>query len=236
MRDDTSTSDPRAQNEYQEDAENHGGWWKVEKFDQIRDDVVIEFVSNCYAKATSSGNIVLGNPHPPGEGPDEEEIFTAVPIPVNQVAFKSGFGRYLGVDSRQRLIGVSEAMGETEMFLPIFEDNKTALCAYNECFITPDTSSDPQNLIAEAEKVGPNEMLTIRVNNNPRVYETSQKSEGSKTEASYQLEEGFIKKHGTATVSYRDDIKRLKRARNEGQLHEALLDTRVKHKSDKYCK
>lgn len=197
---------------------------------------MIEFLPNCYAKATSSGSIVLGNPHPPGEGPDEEEIFTAVSIPVNQVAFKSGFGRYLGVDSRKRLIGIAEAISETEMFLPVFEDNNTALCAYNECFISPDTSSEPHYLLAEAEKVGPSEMLTLRVNNNPKVYDNSKVGHSSKSEDLYQLEEGFIKKHGAVRDSFRDDVKRLKRARNEGQLHEALLDTRVKHKSDKYCK
>lgn len=195
---------------------------------------------NCYAKATNSGGIVLGNPHPPGEGPDEEEIFTAVSVPVNQVAFKSGFGRYLGVDSRKRLIGVSEAIGETEMFLPVFEDGNTALCAYNECFLSPDTSTDPQNIIAEADKVGPSEMVTIRVNNNPRLYNAghtgTKAQQAEDVGALYQIEKGYLKKHGKTEDSYKDDIKRLKRARHDGQLYEALLDTRVKHKSDKYCK
>lgn len=125
------------------------------------------FLSGCYARAMSNGTIVMGNPHPPGEGPDEEEIFTAIGASTNQVAFKSGYGRYLGIDPRtRRLMGISEAIGEQEIFLPAFEEGKMALSASNECFLSPeqDTGSDNPQILAKSMTAGPYEMVTIRTN------------------------------------------------------------------------
>lgn len=135
------------------------------EYSQIKGDVAIEFVTGCYAKALDNGRIVLGDPHPPGEPPDEEEIFTSICSSTSHVSLKSGFGRYLNVDSRQRLMGLSEVIGDKETFLPVFEDNKTAICAYNDLFIGPD--SDQPQIVAKAGSVGPEQMLTIRVCNDP---------------------------------------------------------------------
>lgn len=149
------------------DAEEHGDWWKVTKYEHIKGDVAIEFLPGCYAKSLSNGRIVLGNPHPPGDGPDEEEIFTVVGGRVNQVSFKSGFDRYFTIDNRKRLMGLSEAIGELESFMPVFEDDKTALCAYNDCFLSVDEDSEIQQIVARSDKAGASEMLTIRVANDP---------------------------------------------------------------------
>lgn len=162
-----NNGEPGVQNELLLDAAEHGDWWKVSKYEQVRDDVAIEFLPGCYAKSLSNGRIVLGQPHPPGEGPDEEEIFTAIGGRVNQISLKSGFDRYWAIDSKKRLMGLSEAIGELESFLPVFEDNKTALCAYNDCFLSVDEDSVIQQIVARSSKAGPREMLTIRVRNNP---------------------------------------------------------------------
>ena len=167
QKDDASADLPHDQKERQEDAEEHGDWWKVTKYEHIRDDVAIEFLPGCYAKSLSNGRIVLGSPHPPGEGPDEEEIFTAIGARLNQVSFKSGFDRYLAIDSKKRFMGLSEAIGERESFLPVFEDGKTALCAHNDCFLSVDYDSDIQQIVARSMNAGPNETLTIRVTNDP---------------------------------------------------------------------
>jgi protein FRG1 len=151
--------------ELAEDASNHGGWWKTTKYEQIRADVVIEFSPGCYAKALSNGRIVLGNPHPSGEAPCEEEIFTAVPAGTNLIAFKSGFDRYLSIDSLKRFVGISEAIGEAEKFVPVYEDGKAALCSvFNDCFLSVDENSQCHQIIAKSLKAGPSEMLNIRVN------------------------------------------------------------------------
>lgn len=195
----------------------------MNKAELIKDDVAIEFLPGCYAKAMSNGTIVMGNPHPPGEGPDEEEIFTAVAAGTNLVAFKSGFGRYIGIDARKRLMGISEAIGDQEMFLPVVEEDKLALSAHNDCFLSPDQeSTDNPQIMAKAMTAGPNEMLNIRVNNDPSVFTQKQK----------QSSESHNK---VDTLGFKED-KILKKARMEGRLHETLLDMRVKKKSDKYCK
>lgn len=168
-REKSANEEPNDLNEYTEDAADHGGWWKVEKYDHIKEDIAIEFLSGAYARALANGMIVRGDFHPPGESPDEEEIFTAICASTNQLALKSGFGRYLGIDSKNRLIGTSEAIGERELFLPVFEENQLALCAFNGCFISPEESDDPRpQIVARAEKAGQSEMIRIRVLNNPR--------------------------------------------------------------------
>lgn len=127
----------------------------------------IEFLPGCYAKSLSNGTIVLGQLHPPGEGPDEEEIFTVVCLTTDRFALKSGFARFLSVDSRNRLMGLSEAIGEQELFLPVFEDGKLAISAHNDCFLSPDEESDSQLIVARARQAGSNEMLNIRINHDP---------------------------------------------------------------------
>lgn len=185
---------------------------------------------------------MLGNPHPPGEPPDEEEIFTAVCAATNQIAFRSGFGRYLSVDTKKRLMGLSEAIGEQESFLPVFQDNKLALSAYNDCFISaPDEESETLQIMAKAERAGPYEMLNIRVNHDPLKFDGKEKDPISSEDKGtlYETELGYLKKyqsHGLKNISLHEDKKLLKKARVEGELHEALLDKRVKSKSDKYCK
>ena len=156
------------------DHAEHGFWWKTAKFEHIRNDIAIEFLPGCYAKSLSNGRIVLGNLHPPGEAPDEEEIFTAVPAGTNQLAFKSGFDRYLSIDNLNRLVGVSEAIGEAEKFLPVFEDGRTAISSvFNDCFLSVDEDSDVQQIVAKSKKAGPNEMLNIRVNVDPLLRDKS---------------------------------------------------------------
>lgn len=197
---------------------------------------------SCYAKAVSNGTVILGDPHPPGEGPEEEEIFTIVNAGTNSFALKSGFGRYLSVNSDRKITGLSEAIGEQESFLVSFEDGKTAISAANECFLSVEDGSDTRHIIARATWAGQRQMVTIRINFDPYKLALDQsnfKREKPESGILYEAEVGHIKKlqsGGFEGQSLERDKKQLKRARNEGRLHEALLDHRVKHKSDKYCK
>uniref|UniRef100_A0A6G1SK86 Protein FRG1 n=1 Tax=Aceria tosichella TaxID=561515 RepID=A0A6G1SK86_9ACAR len=243
--DSSNSNNPNGdQDEKAEDAGDHGGWWKTNKYQHIRDDIAIEFLPGCYAKSLSNGRIVLGNPHPPGEPPDEEEIFTAIPAGTNQVAFKSGFDRYLSIDSSKRLIGVSEAIGEAETFLPVFEDGRTALSSVlNDCFLSVDENSHVRQIVAKSTAAGSKEMINIRIKNDPLFYDRQQKAgnkqggDQEKLGKVFEVELGYLKRNKRIDPSQIDEEKkRLKKARVEGQLREALLDTRVKHKSDKYCK
>lgn len=57
----------------------------------------------------------------PGNGPDPEEIFTALPINEQRIAFKSGYGKYLKMEKDGVLTGRSDAVSALEQFEPVFQ-------------------------------------------------------------------------------------------------------------------
>lgn len=146
------------------DAEFHGGWWKINKYDHIKEDVAIEFLPNYYARAMSNGNVVLGDTHPPGEGPDEEEIFTVISLGAGKIALKSGYGRYLDMDKRYQLVGLSEVVSEQQTFLVIFEDDSPALRAFGGCFLSLHDEENSRYIVGSDERMD----LAIRVNHDPQ--------------------------------------------------------------------
>lgn len=141
----------------------HGGWWKVDKIEEIKSEVAIEFLPSIYARALDDGSIVLGDPHPPGEGPDDEEVFTSIHASNNHIALKSGFGRYLSIDRQKQIVGLSEAIGEKELFFPVFESNETALSTYDNYFLGPDIEIDNFPIVAKSTIVSAGEKLSLRV-------------------------------------------------------------------------
>lgn len=52
-------------------------------------------------------------------------MFTLVQLSENKIALKSGYGRYLGVNSSGEVIGKAEAVAAREQWEPIFEDVST---------------------------------------------------------------------------------------------------------------
>lgn len=58
-----------------------------------------------------------------GDGPEPEEIFTALAINDRHIALKSGYGRYLKVEKDGIITGRSEAVGGLEQFEPVFQVN-----------------------------------------------------------------------------------------------------------------
>lgn len=106
-----------------EDAVKHGGWWKVTKFDEITGSVSIGFGKRTYVKSLDNGLFTLGAPHDEGDGPAPEEIFTALKINDERIAFKSGYGKYLKVEKDGTVSGRSEAVSALEQFEPVFQVN-----------------------------------------------------------------------------------------------------------------
>ena len=54
--------------------------------------------------------------------PDPTEIFTVVILSDTKIAIKSGYGRYLGVDTAGEVVGKAEAVGPREQWEPVFEE------------------------------------------------------------------------------------------------------------------
>ena len=64
----------------------------------------------------------------PGEGPEPQEILTAIPINAEfqgKLALKSGYGKYLSITADGVVVGRSDAIGSREQWEPVFQDVST---------------------------------------------------------------------------------------------------------------
>lgn len=78
------------------------------------------------------------------------------------MSLRTGFGKYVGVDSSGKLVGTAEAVGGREKWEAVFHEGKTALQALgNSCFLSSET--DGEGLVyASAKKAGDAEMIKVR--------------------------------------------------------------------------
>ena len=80
-------------------------------------------------------SITFSSFSPLDEEPDDAEIFTLVQLSENKVALKSGYGRYLGVNSAGEVIGKAEAVAAREQWEAIFEEVRNNRGG-NDCLLT----------------------------------------------------------------------------------------------------
>ncbi|XP_015512744.1 protein FRG1 homolog [Neodiprion pinetum] len=226
----------KAESVQDEDSILHGGWWKATSIAEITGTVAIEFGNSCYVKALDNGLFTLGAPHDEKEGPSPEEILTAFPVNDTKIALKSGYGKYIGVDKKGVVIGRSDAVGAMEQWEPIFEDGKLALLSNTGCFMSV---ADDDDITCERTKAGPSEILTIRsltqkIQDSSKNVPTEEQGSLAEVEINYVRKfQKFQDKKLRINVESRAE---LEQAKNEGNLHEALLDRRSKMKADRYCK
>jgi protein FRG1 len=61
-----------------------------------------------------------------GQGPDAIEILTAYKVTDSKFAIKSGYGKYLGVDDKGRVVGRADAISSREQWEPVFQDVRSS--------------------------------------------------------------------------------------------------------------
>ncbi|XP_053604425.1 protein FRG1 homolog [Plodia interpunctella] len=218
-----------------EDSLKHGGWWKVNRIEDISGSISIEFGNNAYISALDNGLFTIGAPHGDGEGPSPEEIFTAFPAGENKFALKSGYGKYLGVSKDGVVIGRSDAVGAMEQWEPVFQDGKTAILSSLNKFMSVNSED---SVVAQNQSAGDMEFCSIRSNKTREVNTVVLPAEeqGDLAEVEVNYVKKFQKFQDKKLRVNDGGMIELKRAKVEGNLHETLLDRRSKMKADRYCK
>lgn len=219
-----------------EDTQAHGGWWEITNFDDVSGSIAFELGKRTYIMALDNGLLTVGPPREKGEGPDPTEIFTVMKLNDTKVAFKSGYGKFLSVDMERRVVGRSEAIGTREQFEPVFQEGKMALNGCNNCFVS---ANDEGDIVCTSSAAGPEHMIKLRSSASTEedpLEKVPKEERGSVKDAEVNYVKKFQSFQDRRLRVNPEDRATLKKAKKEGEFHEALLDRREKMKADRYCK
>ncbi|MCP9258700.1 Protein FRG1 [Dirofilaria immitis] len=246
-KDDSTVVDP--------DIATHGGWRPLDNEIDLRGGINISIecdtTPGTYLAAMDNGRFTIGGPHLAGEGPNPEEILTLIKTPDDMlVSMKTGFGKYVGVDSEGNLIATADAVGTRERMIVVFEEGKTAIqSASNNLFLS--MKPDREGYIrvtsrkAEADEMVKRSQLHHECNLSSVLYlqlRTDARKEGpvdwrseEDRKSAAECETSYVYENVSAFEScYKrkyininlNDKESVRRAQQEGNLHELLLERR----------
>ncbi|KAH8813284.1 FRG1-like family-domain-containing protein [Xylogone sp. PMI_703] len=182
-------------------------------------------------------NIVDGDPAT-AEPHDVRQVWVANRVSgTDTFSFKGHHGKYLSCDKYGILSAATEAISPLESFhcIPTADTPGTfQIQTLRDTFLTikPSTSSkatSPPEIRGDAADITFNSTFRIRMQARFKPKLKASKEEKAK--------EKISRKELEAAAGRRldeDEVKRLKKARREGDYHEVLLDLKVKNKHDKY--
>lgn len=180
-------------------------------------------------------NFVDNNPAT-AEPHDVRQVWVANRVVGSEsFSFKSHHGKYLSCDKYGILSSNSEAVSPLESFLVIPTADTPGtfqLQTLRETFLTINPSTKPNSppeIRGDAENVSFNTTFRIRIQARfkPK-YKASKQEKARERISRKEIEEAAGRRLND------EEVKRLKKARKEGDYHEALLLIKVKGKHDKY--
>lgn len=194
------------------------------------------------------GNLSLESSPNEGDGPQTTANVLVGQNLIPQVfSFKSAFGKYLATDSLGQVACNKDAVNPLAEWTLIIKPEGVSLESVNQKFL----SFDPETgrLRCDSETIGFNETFIVKCQadcKKLRLIEKfhSERLSTSKSSSSQQelniLEESESKKMqsfgwGRSKGKLSSESSDLKRAADDGNLREALLERRIKSKHDPFC-
>lgn len=160
-------------------------------------------------------------------------IATKVVGSENEFTFKGHHGRYLGCDKYGICSAAREAISPEETFKispPESRPDMFDIETGRSTFLSVDPDQSPPEVRGDAEQAGGTSHLRIRMQARFKPRHKVEKAEKVRAKISRkELEEEVGRR------LEEEEVKMLKKARREGNYHEAMLDVKVKGKHDKFA-
>ncbi|KAI5359680.1 Putative actin-crosslinking, protein FRG1 [Septoria linicola] len=226
------------------EAEDDENWVSADSVDDIAGPVIL--VLSCEPVAcvavdqlgrvftSKIENMVENEPHS-AEPHDVRQVWVSQKIvgSENSFTFKGHHGKYLGCDQYGILSSTREAVSSEETFKVVPAEGKPGqfeITTMRATYLSVDGDKSPAEVRGAAEEAG--EMTSVRVRMQARF------KPKHKTEKAEKVRAKISRKELEAEVGRRledDEVKKLKKARRQGNYHEAMLDVKVKGKHDKFA-
>jgi protein FRG1 len=195
--------------------------------------MVCEEIGNITARKVSELNLSCDTSLV--EPNDVSQVFVGQSLIPGQYSLKSAFGRYLTCDTFGKVTATKEAVGPAEEWRPIKVEGGFAFQNVHDKFLSIDRAV--VKVRADMETVGFNETFLVRC-------QASRKVRTKKSSEQVQPNFAIVEKDETRKhVSWGGGRLKMKKlshsqltgAEQEGRLHEALLEQRMKSKHDPFC-